>query len=827
MEKFRNRFIAFFVAIAIVFSLLGIQLNTLTAAGDDAEIQTSMTRTVTLTGQRGNIYDSQGQLLAYDQKSFNVEFKRDYSKATSKDRSNYTQIIRETIAIVEKNGGETIDSFNIKRDENLEFYFDFGVTREDLVETRKNNWIANMYIDEDLYTTPEEIYLYLRNLYQIPADVDYEEAAKILSIWQEVQLNSYNASVPIVIAENVDENTVAEIEQRSMELEGMSISESTVRVYPKDSLAAHSIGYLGKIQDSSWDTLKEQGYSSNDLMGLAGVESTMESVLTPNTSERRGKVVNEVDTKGTIIRELEREEPTDGNNISLTIDSDLQRLTEQALEENIKQIRAEQEQTLQENPEEYLEITGGDLSKIRLASYGAAVVMDVKTGDVLALANYPSYDLNLFTGGISDEDYAALLEDEGLPLFNKAIASKNMPGSIFKLLTGLAGLAEGAVTVNETIKDEGLFDKYTREGYTGAPACWKWNDSRTTHGDENIVAAIKDSCNYYFFTVADRIGIDKLAEWGEKVGLSQKTGIQLPGEVEGQIGGQDVLYDNTKSLNDQKTSLPILVYRSLVELLREFCEDRQMEVTDEQLGTAAERLIELVGTGDELGDQIRVIMREELGIPETVSYTRRWHNRVSTLLSEITWNANQTIRTGIGQSVVSITPIAAARYIAALVNGGKVYQANIIKNITDPEGNIIEESEPVLVNDLGVDQAYLDAIKEGMKSVVSAEEGGTAANAFAGFEYKDDIGGKTGSAQISTSSNNIDLENTSWFAGFAPFDDPEIAIVVYIPHGIAGSKSSYTAREIMQYYLDKKAEEEADTGQGDLTISGNNQLLTP
>jgi penicillin-binding protein 2 len=806
MEKARKRLMAFSLFILLLFGILVIQLNTLAVVGGtDGESVSTMTKTISQTGQRGSIYDRNGVLLAYDQKSYDLVFNRDYSKATAKDRARYTEIIRETIAVVEKNGGTTIDTFAIKRQEDLSFAFDFGNISAEAAAKREENWRSNMYIQDtdEKKMTAEEIYIYLRDLYQIPNDVDYEEAAKILSIWQEVQLNSYNASVPITIATDVGEQTVAEIEQRSEELSGMSIEESSVRIYPKNDFAAHVIGYLGQTQDEDrLAELEEMGYSSSDLVGISGVEYTMEYELSANTSERKGSVTNEVDTKGNIIRELERVEAQNGNSVVLTIDTELQKLTEEALAQNIADIRAEQEATLAENPEKYLAKVD-DLDDIELAAYGAAVVMDVDTGEVLALANHSSYDLNLFTGGISDEEYTALKDDESLPLFNKAISSKAMPGSIFKMVTGLAGLAEGVVTTTETITDLGAYTKYTKDP-DKAPACWIWNQSRTTHGDEDIVSAIKDSCNYYFFTVADELGIDALAEWGEKLGLASKTNIELPSEVTGQIGGQGVLYDNTKSLDAQNTSLPKLVVRSLKTLLASYCEQKEIDADDAKLQQAAERLIELVGTDDELGHDIRVVMREELGIPETVSYYRRWYAEVSSLLSEVTWNPNQTIRSGIGQSVVSVTPIAVARYIAALVNGGQVLDAHVVKSIVDGDGNVVESVEPTVVNTIEANQEYFDKIKEGMRGVVSAEDGGTAATGFVGFEYLDEIGAKTGTAQISGTNQNIDLENTSWFVAFAPFDDPEIAIVVYIPHGTSGSKSAYTARQILQYYMDRK-----------------------
>ena len=781
MFRNKGRFIVMALAFVAMFVLLGVRMYALAVTESDTlvkESETKTNKTVTLKGSRGTITDVNGLPLAYDKKSYNIDFYRDYTKATSKDRAMYTDIIMKTLEIVKRNGGTFLDTFSIRRDDKtMTFDFEWGDISAEAAAAREKNWRTNMNVFTD--ATPEQIYLTLRDRYQIPDDVSYEDAIKILSVWQEVQLSAYRAYIPVTVATDVSINTVAEIETKSLELEGMTIKETTTRVYPHGSVAAHVIGYMGRISENSQATYKSLGYDiDNDKVGVLGVENTMEQDLTANTKDRQGYVVNAVSSKGTVLKEIERVAPKDGNNVQLTIDLDMQQVLEKALAENIAQIHAEQVQAINSHYDDYYKKSGGDISSIRLATYGAAVVMEAKTGKVLALANYPSFDLNKFTGGISPDDYKALLEDPGLPLFNKAIASRGMPGSTFKMVTGLAGLMEHKITVSEQIIDEGVFDDYTAEGRK-APACWKWNQSHTTHGPEDIVGALKDSCNYYFFTVADRLTIDKLADWGAQLGLSSKTNIELPGEVTGQIGGQKVLYDNTQPASSQRTALPTLVYRSLVNLLKQYRDQRNLMVSDAQIEQTAEHLVELVGKEDlnpnNWGEPIRDVLSQDMGIAKTISLNTNMSGQISSLLTEIVWNPNQTVRTGIGQGIVSVTPIAVARYVATLVNGGKVLQPTIIDKVTDPDGKVVKQNDqPTVVNQLTIPKDYMDKIKEGMREVVSQEDGGTAGAGFVGFEYKDDFGGKTGSAQISSEGNNIDLENTSWFVCFAPFEDPKL-----------------------------------------------------
>ena len=759
------------------------------------------TRTISVMGSRGRILDTNGVPLAYDKTSYNINFYRDPYQTGEKWRAIYTNIIMETIEILEKNGNKVIDDLSIQKDENggLTYYWG-GITDEDAIKRRKELWCGNMTISED--ATAEEAFNTLRQRYMIPDDVDYEMAHKVLSIWQEVQNLAFKSYVPVTIAQDVDANSVAEITTRSTELIGMSAEQSYTRVYPKNTTAAHIVGYMGKVySEEELAELEEKGYSTDATVGVSGVEATMEEQLSAAIGTRVGKQKAEVNSRGKVTRRLESKEPQSGNDVMLTIDYELQQKLESALENNIKIIRQEQEKLYNQNYAKYEEKEqdrGG--TKTKFASMGAAIVMDVNTGNVLAMASYPSFDPNMFIGGISEEDYQALNDPDTAPLFNKAISSASEPGSIFKPVTGYAALMEGVITPEETIDCQ---DEYTPAVQQGkAPGCW--TDYPQNHQGENIVKALKDSCNYYFYTVSDRMGIDKLTKWADTFGLSSKTGIELPGEVTSHVANQQVLYDNTKEINGgQLNSKPYLVRLSVEKQLKKYGLMRGVTYTDEQVERCATRIVQLVGSSTNIGPQIRSIMREELDIPESTSYARRWHQEINSILYEITWNRVQTILTGIGQSVTAVTPIAVARYISAIANGGNVYEASIIKKVVAPDGSTLEENDPKVVSTLGDTKGYLEYIKEGMHEVVSAEDGGTAANIFTGFEYTSDIAAKTGTAQVS----QIDLENSAWFVAFTPFEQAEIAVVVFIPNGYAGSMAGYTARDIIQFYRDRQKQQ--------------------
>lgn len=807
-QKLKSRFIIIGILVGMMFVALIIKMNNIMivqSASIADTLTAKTTKTITVTGERGKILDINGTPLAMDQKCYNITFTRTQSLSTKAIRAEYTQKFIELYDILTSNGAELIDTFAINRSDEGDYYFDWGNISEDAAKSRETRWRSNMYISASL--TPKEIFLNLCDKYQIPTDLPFEEIRSILSVWQEIQLNSYLSYLPITIAYDVSDKCIAEVESKSDTFIGVAIDESTTRAYTKNSVAAHIIGYLGKMTDS--DTIsyyKELGYSSDDLIGVSGIEKSMEETLSANLEERQGEEIVETNVKGTITSVLSTKEATNGSDVYLTIDLPLQMVLEDALEENIKQVYDFEVQRISSNYSKYAEVLAS--REIEMCESGAAIVMDVKTGNILAMSSYPSYDLNLFSGGISTEEYASLTTDSALPLLNKAIASKAAPGSIFKMVTALAGLQEGVLTSTTTIYDKIFYTDGIDIG--SAPRCW----SSVGHGNVNVVKALEVSCNFFFYTVAGELGIDKINNWAEKLGLTSKTGIQLAGEATGQVGGQDVLYDNTKSVDNQKTSKARLVYNKIVEYLEKDCQKSGITVDDAKIEEAATQIIKLAGDSEEVGPKIRGIMSEVLGISETVNLKNYWYKDISDLLYEITWNKLHTVTSGIGQGISLITPIEAVRYIAAIANGGTVYNANLIDRIVAADGTVTEV-EPSIYYKLNVSAYNLKLIRQGMQEVVSGEDGGTAVSAFSTFKYKNQIAGKTGTAQTGYKGVNVDIENTAWFVCYAPRDNPQIAVVVYLPRGYSGSKGAYTAQKVVEYYLDNlygQAGTTTDTG---------------
>lgn len=406
----------------------------------------------------------------------------------------------------------------------------------------------------------------------------------------------------------------------------------------------------------------------NDIYGQTGVEYVFESYLKGTNGVKQ----IDMSVDGEIVSEYTETEAISGSDVVLTIDATLQKITEQALEDTINNIR------------------NGVYGKNKKynADAGAIVVMDVNTGEVLSLASYPDYDPNIWVGGISQSDYDEVQSNNNA-LYNRAIAGTYAPGSTFKMVTALAGLETGSITVDEKIKDGGVYTRY--RDYQ--PACWLWNQSRGTHGYINVSSAIQHSCNYFFYEVGYRVGITNLVKYAKYLGLGTKTGIELTSEMSGTLAS-----------------------------------------------------------------------------PETASN-----------LGE-TWTDGQVLSAAIGQSYNTFTPLQMAKYISILANGGKQVSPTIVKTIINADGTEVSNEEiQKMVNErlgltendteeLNISEENLQAILKGMKGVTS-ESGGTAYSIFKNFNIE--VGGKTGSAQTGTSTN-------AWFVGFAPYDDPEIAVVVII-----------------------------------------------
>ena len=796
-----------------------------------AAVQQTTEVTTYQSGNRGTITDRNGVVLAYDETTYNVLFYRDPANRTPVDSARYTNSLMEAIRIIEEGGGKTIDTFYINMLSDGTFVYDFRTTSPSVAATRKRNFVdACRFSNPDL--SAEEAYRILRDSWCIPDNMPFDEAKKIMSIRQEAVMNSYRAFEGVRIAYDVSLAVVTELDMASDRLTGILTEKSSYRVYPYGRTASHIIGYLSRQvtgdmssigysyadyapfdpKGKETQSMLDLGYSYSDLIGVAGVEKTMEAYLTPHLYGRLGTTRILKNKRGAIVEVLDSTQPTDGMNVQLSIDIELQQVCEEALRENITETRKKQEQRIESDRERYERLSNGNTDNIKRAETGAVIVLNVKTGEVLALASYPDYDPNMFTDGIDDVEYEQLFgPNSNQPTLNRAIGIRTASGSVFKMATGFSGLMEGKLTVNETISDRSPYyyfvDDPTVKVEQNAPSCWITNTAK--HANLTLSRALTVSCNYFFYTIADRVGIERLNYWAGMLGIQDTTGVELPGELSVQIGGQKARYDCEKSLSEQTSALPRLIYNRIYNLLRAIRDQREMKISEVQMRKCADRLLRLMdGEQRERGTEIREILKEELNIPIGISYTHTsWIVSISTWLEELRWKPTYTIQTGIGQGVMLVTPISIARYVSTIANRGIVRPVTLLREVDAADGTAYLQNTPEPVRTIQAPDVFWDAILEGMHGVVSPEDGGTASSvfsmAFAQKGYLERISGKTGTAQTAA-MNNIDIENTSWFAAITPREDPEIAIVVFIPNGLSGSSGAVAIERIVTYWYERQ-----------------------
>lgn len=659
------------ILVYIVGIVLIVQLFNLQIVNGKEYRETSNTRLsreTVIKAARGSIKDRTGNLLVTTKMGFNIELYKTKINTTTLNKT-----ILNTIKILENNNDKYINNLPISIEP-------FKFTIDD--EESQVNWKKENDIKED--ATPEQCFYELKEKYKIEQD-NILEAYKIMVVRYEISRNGYSSIRPVTIAKDVSRESAVKLGEQSIYFPGISATNEPMVSYPSGSLASHILGYVGNITETELDG-REDTYGINDIIGKVGIQYVFEEYL-------RGKDgIKQLDMSvdGTITDEYITQEAVAGSDVILTIDANLQAATEKALANNIKKIAS------------------GGFSKRSDAKAGAAVVMNVKTGEILAMASYPDYEPELFVNGISQKKLDEY--NKGDNIFNRAISGVYAPGSTFKMITAIAGLETGVITPTEKINDIGVYKK------AHEPACWIWNSYGMSHGWLNVTEAITHSCNYFFYEVGYRATIDNIAKYAKYYGLGEKTNVELPMEEKGIVATRD---------------------------------------------KAKER-------GDE-------------------------------------WQIGETLSAAIGQSYNSYTPIQMAKYISMLANGGEPIDVTIVKSINDVNGNqVSKEDITKFVNaklgltkekkeNLNIKKENIDAILKGMKGVTS-EEGGTAYSTFANFNIE--LGGKTGSAQT-----DVQGKINGWFVGFAPYEEPEIAVVVLVENAGSGSYTAEVARDILQEYF--------------------------
>jgi len=655
----RARFIFIFCFLAVFAVIFVARLFSLQIVHGDEykeKAENRLVRAYPVKAPRGEMLDRYGRPMVTNRMGYYVQIQN-----VNSDDKKLNETVFKLIKICETDDIEYIDEFPIS---GPPYKFDFSESEnpdDALKEWKKQNKLED-------FDDAEDVIKYYFEKYDISEEYTANDARNIAAVRYTMTEKSFSVMNPYTFANDIEMNTVQKIKESSFDLGGVSVEIEPVREYVNGSLAAHILGRTGIIYKEEYDTLKNQGYGMNDIIGKDGLEKVLEKYLKGKDGYKRVEQTK----SGSLSQTLITKSPETENFAVLTIDSELQRVAEESLQKNIEATRGEK---------------GTDCFA------GAAVAVEINTGEVLAMASLPNYHPAQY-----NKKYTELFNDPQNPLLNRALGGAYTPGSTFKPLTSIAALEEGVITPTTKIEDLGVY-KYYAPSYQ--PTCLIWKNTGETHGYINVSEAIGVSCNYFFYDVGRRLTIDKIAHYAKAFGLGQTTGIELA-ESEGIVAS------------------------------REFRESRGME-----------------------------------------------------------WYPGDTLQAAIGQSDNMFTPTQLASYVSTIINKGSRYALHLVKEIRNySSGSVVYKNEPQLISNYEISDSTLSAVKDGMRRVT---EDGTAKAVFENFSIP--VGGKTGTAEVSSGSDTV------LFVGFAPYDNPQIAVAVVLEHGATSRYAAQVARDMFEYYL--------------------------
>ncbi|MDD4171408.1 MAG: penicillin-binding transpeptidase domain-containing protein [Syntrophomonas sp.] len=558
----------------------------------------------------------------------------------------------------------------------------------------------------------------------------------IASIKEKIALQKFRLFEPVVILRDIPWELVVKLEEDRQNLPGVAIGIEPLRVYPQDTLAGHVLGYIHSINQEELAAATNQ-YNINSLIGKSGIEKQYEAELRGTDGARR----LEVDANARPIGEQKTLEPIPGNNLKLTLDYKLQTVMENSLETNLSRLQ----------------------KKYPKARVGSAVLMDVKTGEVLAMASSPAMRPDDWKGNISNQ-MAAYYFPQGSgydPMepgaaLNRAIQVNYPPGSTFKPITGMAALDSNVMNpLNDYVNCQGRYWIAPYIPCTGV------------HGNLNYYSGMAKSCNVYFQEMARRAGKDALIKVARDFGLGQKTGIDLPYETQGLLPTPAWKQELNAVLIDRK-----------YEALRKQLDDKYSQLMSE-------------ANGDELQALEKKKRNEQAQLEAQYQIDYNW---------DTNWQAFDTFNMSIGQGGNQYTVIDLVNYVATIANGGDLLRPHILKTIMSPDKEVIQEIKPELIHRVSVSAETVAETRRAMTQVT--RPGGTAAFLFTNFPDNIQVGAKTGTAQTNRVGDNAMSEFHGVFIAFAPAENPTVAFAGVIEYGQHGSESAgWVAKDVFEQYF--------------------------
>lgn len=665
-HKFSFRVGVLILLIAVMAGIFGVRLydvQVTQASQVDHTPSGSHTYRTRVTAARGEILDRNGKVLIGNRASYNLTLI--YAIVFSAENPN--ENLRKLTNLCNELRLEMTDHFPVTMEKPYTYTTDeYSSTWNSYFKT---------FLDErgwDSDISAPQLIRRLKDIYHLPADWTEEETRRVISIRYELDLRRWTSLPTYVLLNDVDSVSLAAITE--LNIPGVNVETSTVRQY-NTTYAAHILGRIGLMNAEEYEIYKEKDYAMDAYVGKEGLERAFEDDLHGTDGLR----VTTISADGTVLEEYYKTVPQAGKNIELTIDIDLQKVSEDALKAHILSLREDD----------------GD------AEGGAVVVQQVKTGQILACASYPTFDPATYS-----QKYNELLETDFAPLYNRALQAAYPPGSTYKMVTTIASIDSGTIGRWVEIEDKGIYRRFEDVGYT--PRCMLYTTAGATHGYVNAMEALAVSCNYYFYEVGYQTGITKIDEVAKALGLGEATGVEL----------------------------------------------------DESVGRRAN------------------------AETKKLLYSKGYDG----------WYDADTVAAAIGQSENRFTPMQLACYTSALANHGTRYKATFLQRVLSSDySELLYESTPVVASQLNIsDEAYA-AYTEGMRLSVTWANG--TSHYYLG-DYDVAVCAKTGTAEHGGNGS----DNAAYVL-YAPADDPQIAIAVYVEKGTPGSRLAKVARAILDAYF--------------------------
>lgn len=812
---FCNRLVITFICIFFMFFVLTAKLFSLQVVNGDRfknDVRNTTLKELNVPAQRGTIYDRYGRPLAVNNSSFTINLD------ASVNVENLNSVLIDLIHLLEKNGEDIIDDFPISKEKPYTFLLNGS-------ETQEKRWKQDMGLDK--FLSAENSFYELRKKFNIDTSLSDEDARKILSLRCEMYLKRYSKFIPVTVAYNIKNQTIAAIEEKKSNFPSVYVDVEALRYYPAGKLFSHLLGYIRGITESELSVYKQYGYTQNDIVGKDGIEKSFELEL----NGIDGKTYVEVDNLGRRVNTLEAEsiEPIAGNKVFLTVDKNFQEKVYSIFEETLRDtLIARLTGKSKDFP-----FTLKQLLMSMVNSNNISIDKIIKSQENTTQHKLKNYIISVDKNALDNKDFAKqilidgidkgtvsstqiilTMHEQGIITGDETFLSKVKSGSISSLQIILDKMREGEITPQMTAMDPSTGSVVVTDINTGdILACVSY----PSYDNNELVNNFNN--DYYRKLQNDPTTplVNRPFQEPRAPGSTFKMISAIAGLEEGLITPSSTIYDKgtfTEAgwpyarcwIGSGKSSHgSVNVSHALEVSCNYFFYDLTYRMGNSKSGTTLKGIETLnkymkeFGLNDSTGVEIYELYDSRKNYPSNIAspeYKKYIFNlrNPDAPESELNWYDGETIRAAIGQSYNNYTSATMAKYVSTLANGGKRYSMHFLDKITSYTGNLVKKVDPTVEVNMEIDSRNLKAVHNGMLLVTSGSKG-TFRGTFRDFPVE--VAAKSGTAQ----EIGYRSEHTL-FVGFAPYDNPQIAITVLIPFGndTTSPAANIAKRVIAEYF---------------------------